>query len=325
MLSTPGSGASPRRWAFAISVTLAAAIASATLVAPAFAAAPSLIEDLERIEADALPLCPLPPDRRPLGQAIAELGGQLRAEMNASTGGEASVQAVNDFVFKKLAIQPSRDLHDPCNLLPSAVLERKQGYCVGIAAVYLALAEKLGLPIHAVATPSHVFLRYAGDVPINIETFENGAPVPDDRYIAEQKIAPESIRTGVFLRDLSDDEFLAIVHGNLGVVFSHQGKYVAAAHEYEKALHLDRHFPAAWYNWGNDLLVSGEYPKAIKLFTRSLSLHPNDPWALNNRGMAYRKRGKEKKARRDFEEALTVEPGFEVARKNLEGVQPSPY
>jgi len=320
MLSMPGSDSGFGRRSLATLVGLGTAMALLALSPRALAAPSNLIEELERVEAGALPLCPLPPDRRPLGRTIGELADQLRAAMDASAGGDSPVQTLNDFVFKILAIRSSPDLHDPCNLLPSAVLDRKQGYCVGIAAVYLALAEKLGLPIHAVATPSHVFLRYDGDERVNIETFERGASVPDARYIAEQKIAPRSVRKGIFLRDLTSSEFLAQVHNNLGVVYSHQQNYVAAAREYDEALRLYRDFPAASYNWGNDLLRSGEYPKATRAFTRSLKLHPNDAWALNNRGLAYRKLGQNGKARRDFEAALRLDPAFAPARANLDAL-----
>lgn len=47
-------------------------------------------------------------------------------------------------------------------------------------------------------------------------------------------------------------------------------------------------------------------------------------WGLNNRGVACRKLGKVEKARRDFEEALRIEPGFEQAKKNLEGLPHPP-
>jgi len=52
-------------------------------------------------------------------------------------------------------------------------------------------------------------------------------------------------------------------------------------------------------------------------------LPPTDVWALNNRGLAYLKMEKRDKARRDFEEALRIDPGFDQARRNLEGVQAS--
>jgi len=189
-----------------------------------------------------------------------------------------------------------------------------------MAAVYLALAEKLGLRIHAVATPSRVFLRYDGKERINIETLEHGASVSDERYIAEQKIAPRSIRKGVFLRDLTPGDFLAQVHNNLGVIYSERGDYSAAAREYEAALAFHPKFPAAFYNLGNDLLRSGEYPRAARTFTRSLKLNPNDAWALNNRGQAYHMLRDQKKARRDFEAALKLDPAFAPARANLDAL-----
>jgi len=85
-------------------------------------------------------------------------------------------------------------------------------------------------------------------------------------------------------------------------------------------LRLHRDFPAAWYNWGKDLQRQGELKEAIRYFSKSLRLHPNDAWALNNRGLAYRNIGKKEKARRDFGAALRIEPGFDQATRNLAGV-----
>ena len=45
---------------------------------------------------------------------------------------------------------------------------------------------------------------------------------------------------------------------------------------------------------------------------------------LNNRGVAYKKLGKVEKEGRDFEESLRIDPGFDQARKNLEGLNSPP-
>ena len=245
------------------------------------------------------------------------------AGADSRTRAETEVRLLNAIIFGRLGMRSSQDLHDPCNLFLSSVLARKQGYCVGIAALYLSVAEALDLPIRAMATPTHVFLRFDdGKTRINIETFNGGASVPDEQYVSQQRIAPESIRKGVFLDDLSTDQFLAQVHNNLGVIYSERREYARADDEYDAALRLDKRLPAAWYNRGKNRMEQGDLEGAIRSFTKALRLHPNDTWALNNRGLAYRQLGKAKKARADFEAALKIDPAFEQARTNLS--EPAP-
>jgi regulator of sirC expression with transglutaminase-like and TPR domain len=266
-------------------------------------------------------LCPLPQEAdRTTVDTLSER--DLQPLRNSPHGAMEIVRTLNHRVFGELGIKSSLDLKDPCNLLPSGVLTRKQGYCVGIAALYLILAERLALPIHAVATPSHVFLRFDdGTTRINIETLQGGASISDEQYVREHKISERSIRGNVFMRNLTADEFLAQVHNNLGIVHSERKEFEAAAIEYDRALDLDPWLPAAWYNYGKDLLRLGESRKAARYFSRALRLNPADAWALNNRGLAYSKIGQREKARRDFEEALRIEPGFEQARRNLQSIQ----
>lgn len=297
-----------------------------TAVSPALAiGAEALVGSLEDLEQTHAGLCPLPRPTPPLRDAVRRWAAEVRGVSTPGSNPHDIVAALNRVVFENLALKPSQDLHDPCNLLPSAVLQRKQGYCVGVAAVYLALAQELDLPIFAVSTPSHVFLRYDdGTTRINIETTQMGVAKPDEAYVREGKIPERSIRKRIFLRNLSTDDFLAQVYNNLGVVYSERKDYAAAEREYQAALDLDRYLPAAWYNLGNDLLAMGNYRGAVKSFTRSLGLYPTDVWALNNRGVAYRKHAKVEKALQDFEEALRIEPGFEEARKNLEALPHPP-
>jgi regulator of sirC expression with transglutaminase-like and TPR domain len=242
-------------------------------------------------------------------------------EADSRARAETRVRLLNAIIFGRVGIRSSQDLHDPCNLFLSSVLARQQGYCVGIAALYLSVAEALALPIHAVATPTHVLLRYDdGATRINIETSNGGAATPDEQYTSQQRIAPESIRKGVFLDDLSTEEFLAQVHNNLGVIYSERRDYTRADDEYAAALRLDRRLPAAWYNRGKNQIERGDIEGAIRSFTKALRLHPNDTWALNNRGLASMQLGKAEKARADSQAALRIDPGFERASSNLKAL-----
>jgi len=183
------------------------------------------------------------------------------------------------------------------------------------------LSQRCEQRVRAVATPSHIFLRYDDGVTrINIETFQEGASLTDDQYARDEKIPPESIRRGIFLRNLSDEEFLAQVHNNLGVIESGKKRYAQAAARYELALQLYPRFPAALYNYGTDLLHEGRAAEAARLLSKSLRLYPADPWALNNRGLAYLQAGKPQKALRDFEAALKLDPEQESAKRNFDAL-----
>ena len=280
----------------------------------------NLLARLEAIETQHGALCPLSAGHRSLSEAVRGFNPQI-ATPGAARDAASTVEALNRYVVQELGVRPSNDLKDPCNLLPSAVLDRRHGYCVGLAAIYLVLAERLGLPVVAVATPSHIFLRYDdGTTRINIEPLRGGINVPDEQYVRDEKISEKLIRKGVFMRALSADQFLAQFYNNLGVVYSRRGEYGRASGAYDYARRLDPRLPAAWYNRGNDLLLQSQFRRAIPFFKKSLRLYPTDVWALNNRGLAYKAEGKLKKARRDFEAALKVDPGFAQAKGNLEGL-----
>jgi regulator of sirC expression with transglutaminase-like and TPR domain len=264
-------------------------------------------------------ICTPPDAAARAGEEIQAAAAALRADPAMAAGGPGRIRVLNRYVFDELGIRASDDLDDPASLLLASVVRDKKGYCVGVASLYLALARALGVQIDAVATPAHVFLRYDdGSTRVNIETLRGGAAVSDDDYIREHRIAPGSIAAGVFLRNLTDDEFFAQVHNNLGVIYSRRGDYERAAAQYETARRLDKRFPAALYNQANDRLAQGALREAIRLYARSLRLDPADAWALNNRGLAYLRSGRPGKARRDFEAALRVSPDFAAARANLE-------
>jgi len=59
------------------------------------------------------------------------------------------------------------------------------------------------------------------------------------------------------------------------------------------------------------------FEAAIGHLERAVELSPRHPIALNELGIAYRRVGRFTEARRSYEEALAVYPGFHHARRNL--------
>jgi regulator of sirC expression with transglutaminase-like and TPR domain len=222
-----------------------------------------------------------------------------------------TIERLNHFFFQSEKFQVTYDLSSSDHLLLGPVIAGKRGYCVGLATIYLILAEELDLPIHAVATPKHVFLRWDdGKLRRNIELFQEGREVPDKDYIREQKIPQASIDRGVFLANLTDKEFLGFIYQNLGVLESQRGEFEESGKDYSRAIHFNPKLAAAYYNRGNDELKQKGYKKAIRDYTKALKLYPTDAWALWNRGLSWKGLGENEKAEEDQALAKEIDPTF---------------
>ncbi|SHK17889.1 glycosyltransferase [Rhodothermus profundi] len=68
---------------------------------------------------------------------------------------------------------------------------------------------------------------------------------------------------------------------------------------------------------GEELFVRGAYPQALQRFESVLEQEPDNPYALNDAGLAYAELGQLERAVACFERALQVDPGHENAFFNL--------
>ena len=85
-------------------------------------------------------------------------------------------------------------LSDPKSLSLPDLLKDRRGTCVSLVILYLSIAERLGLNVHAAATPVHLFVRYEGpEGVINIETLELGRTIEDVEYSRRHRIADSSV------------------------------------------------------------------------------------------------------------------------------------
>ena len=229
------------------------------------------------------------------------------------------IQALNRFFFVERGFVADLDLTDADNLFLDRVLQRQRGYCTGLASVYITVARRLGLPVYAVSTPSHLFLRHDdGTRPINIETLEDGREISDDTYRRQYHIPPLSVQRGVFLRNLDADRFLSQLVNNVGTLRSRTGERGRAQELYRRALELDPLNVTARFNLARDQMRQERFLLAVEGYSRVLELYPNDPWSLNNRGVCRLRLGNRDGAVADFLEALSVDPGFVEARRNLD-------
>jgi len=132
----------------------------------------------------------------------------------------------------------------------------------------------------AVATP---YLEQAQR--INPAAYDNGYDLAL-AYIVTNRL-PDARQ---LLQNLLKQKDSAELHNLLAEVEEKDGKFVAAANEYELAAHLDPS-EGNLFDWGSELLLHRTLDPAITIFEKAAERYPNSPRIAIGLGIAYYSRG----------------------------------
>lgn len=180
------------------------------------------------------------------------------------------IDRLNYLFFSEVALKSTSAWKEPSSIYIHTVLNRKFGNCLGLSALYLAVADSLEIPFVPMLVNEHVFIRYDdGKLQRNIETTKNGANWIDCLYAPASSSSKKNKR----FRVLSHREFLALV------IVAHCAYIYAPQERWEEASY--------------DLELS------IKLF-------PDCVHAYINRAIAQKNLGNEASAVQDIETALKI-------------------
>ncbi len=255
------------------------------------------------------------------GSALRRIEGyarSVRETLPHSASPHHALEAVSNLLSDREGFTGTLSVTDPRSLSLAHLLEEKRGTCVSLVILYLAVAERAGVPVSAAATPEHLFVRYEGPGgPLNVETLEGGRFLDDETYRRRYRMAESSIERGIFMRPLPKKAVLAHFLSNRGVLAAREGRHRAAMRDFRRALALYPDLVAGYYNRGLERLRGGDYEKAREDFSAAIDRHPLDAQAFNNRGLSHLRLGEREAARHDFEDALRIEPGLKEATQNL--------
>jgi regulator of sirC expression with transglutaminase-like and TPR domain len=97
--------------------------------------------------------------------------------------------------------------------LLATYLETRRGNCVSMPALFLILADRLGLDVAFATAPLHAFVRYRaeGGQVVNIEATSGGHPARDAWYREQMPMTDRAIASGLYLRTLSKREGVALL------------------------------------------------------------------------------------------------------------------
>jgi hypothetical protein len=110
---------------------------------------------------------------------------------------------------------------DPSDLFVHGVMDTRQGTCGNLAALHVAIAWRLGWPLHLACAGPHIFCRYDdGEVVHNLEATNNSQrgfqSHPDEHYQESRGVPDVAIKCGSDLRAISPRQMLGLFIGLRG-------------------------------------------------------------------------------------------------------------
>jgi Transglutaminase-like superfamily len=150
-------------------------------------------------------------------------------------------------VFKKFELSPGETTSmfaDERNVFLPGLLETGKGSCISLPMLYLAIGQRLGLPVHLVTVGKHTFIRWEDDhIRLNIETtITNQVAVTenDEGYLKMEGLTRGELQGTDTLRNLTNREVVGILfHARSGVYAAHGPDYSREAlRDAERAVHL---------------------------------------------------------------------------------------
>ncbi len=230
-----------------------------------------------------------------------------------------AIPILNEYLFEEEGFQAVKTADNPDDLFLHTVLDKKKGYCLSLSVLYLAVAERIGLPVYGVVVPGHFFVRYDdGQRRYNIETTSRGGTVDNQHYIKQFK--PPKSENSIYLTNLSTHQTFGCFFNNLGNGYATIGDIDTAQTWLERAARINPSLSEARTNLGNIYLRKGWYNDAVEQYRVAMRLVPSDPKIHNNLANAYVELGDLASAIAEYRQAINIQKDFADPYRNLASV-----
>ena len=251
-------------------------------------------------------------------QRLDDIALEIRSRLKDRnlTADYRAIAVINEYIFDELGFASVENADNPHDLFLHTVLDKKRGYCLSLSILYLAVAERLGLPLYGVVVPGHFFVRYDdGHVRFNIETTGKGRTADDKHYIEKFKV-PETA-DNIYMTNLSKIQTLGCFFNNLGNSYTDVGDTEQALLALERAVEINPSLAESLANLGNVYLEAGRLDDAIYKYQAAMEINPIDAKTHNNLANAYCAKGWFTAAIEEYDRCLNLQPTFIDAYENL--------
>ncbi len=256
---------------------------------------------------------------------LDELAASIEEKIGRNRDPHTVIRIINDHFFNDYRLRAIIDPY-PEDFLLHDLLQRKKGRCMSLVALYMAIAERLDLPIVAVCVPEHIFARWLVKPKrrrlfrkkpeaeyINIETTLEGVSLADKRYL-DMMGDTVSGSGSFYMRPLSRRETVGAYLSPLGSAMREQGQLDRAVTACKLAVDVNPADAEAWNNLGMTYRRQGRNDLATAAYLKALENLPDFAEVMNNLG-SIQEDGDERVEW--FKKAIAARPDFAAAWKNL--------
>jgi len=190
---------------------------------------------------------------------------RLATEANTRVGPQADlfdkVRALNHFLFEEVGFAGNQDdFYDPRNSFLDQVLSRRLGIPITLSMLYIEVAARLGLPAYGVGFPGHFLVRIGrGDTALMLDAYAGGVALPESEL----------------------DQRLADLYGQGTLSIRSHPALLRPATKREILVRMLRNLTGIYRD-------RDEHVNRLAALTASLTLAPDLPDELRERGMLYR-------------------------------------
>jgi len=185
-------------------------------------------------------------------QKINEIGKNLSLEISNVDNPTYKISMLNEHLFQKYGFTgDAEDYYNPKNNFLNQVLEKKSGIPLSLSIIYSEVAKHIGLDLRIVGFPSHVIVKYNEE--ILLDPFNKGKllKLDDLEQILDKSFDGQVDFYPEFLDEISTDKILIRMLRNLK----------------------------------NSYGQSFVYEKAMRCTNMILSLEPNSPEEIRDKGI----------------------------------------
>lgn len=212
---------------------------------------PTLLVTLDRLTTDAE--IRLFDGATPPGK-VSELVDSLVALLPVEEG-DVTVAQITSLIYDTLGIVPVVDHAPPETFLLTRMVAEKRGSCVGLVGLYVLIAERVHLSLHARLLPGHLTVcAPEADTLVNYETLRKGRIRSDAFYRSYYQPRHEWDT----LYRLSAEQFTGVYAYNIGNAYRDKGLLHDAARMYRTAIQQFPGYPPVQDNLKQILTILGE-------------------------------------------------------------------